>query len=79
MIITINLELIITIIINSIIANENNPVVKTNLRKKNLSSHGNNVVLAINIPYMKDQVVEEMENNLKITYNNTNKVCRAVL
>ena len=28
---------------------------------------------------MKDQVFEEMENNLKITYNNTNKVCRAIL
>ncbi|XP_073250677.1 glutamate receptor ionotropic, kainate 5-like [Porites lutea] len=39
----------------------------------NLSSHGNNLVLTMNFPYIKTQVFEKMENNLKKIYNNTNK------
>ena len=33
----------------------------------------------MNIPYIKNQDFENMENNLKIIYNNTNKVCHAIL
>jgi len=33
----------------------------------------------MNIPYIKNQVFEKMENNLKKIYNNTNKVCHAIL
>ena len=33
----------------------------------------------MNVPYIKHQVFEKIENNLKITYNNTNKVCHAIL
>ena len=29
----------------------------------------------MNIPYIKNRVFEKIENNLKIIYNNTNKVC----
>ena len=33
----------------------------------------------MNFPYIKTQVFEKMENNLKKIYNNTNKVCHAIL
>ena len=33
----------------------------------------------MNIPYIKNQDFENMENNLKIIYNNTNKVRHAIL